>query len=148
MECPHGSYSEAKSRLHWFLNIWKMPPQRTDNERRIRVHLMKKRAHVHAPACNVHVVPINVLKIFSYPKFSCLIFFYSKNWGTYLHKTAYARAHVHVGHVANCQPHRGDTHGWHKKIESIQLTEAIVIPLWSCSWGRGHACTQASIRSN
>ena len=30
-------------------------------------------------ACNVHVVPIIVLKIFSYPKFCCLIFFYDKN---------------------------------------------------------------------
>ncbi len=56
-----------------------MPPQQTYNERRARVHLMKKRAHVHAHACNVHVVPINVLRMFLYPKFSCLIFFYSKN---------------------------------------------------------------------
>ena len=36
---------------------------------RARVHLTKKRAHVHARACNVHVVPTNVLRIFSYPKF-------------------------------------------------------------------------------
>ena len=46
---------------------------------RARVHLTKKRAHVHARACNVHVVPINVLRIFSYPKFCCLIFVYNKN---------------------------------------------------------------------
>ena len=56
-----------------------MPPRRTYNERRVRVHLTKKRAHVHARACKVHVVPINVLRIFSYPKFCCLIFFYDKN---------------------------------------------------------------------
>ena len=30
-------------------------------------------------ACNVHVVPIIVLRIFSYPKFWCLTFFYDKN---------------------------------------------------------------------
>ena len=29
--------------------------------------------------CNVHVVPIIVLRIFSYPKFWCLTFFYDKN---------------------------------------------------------------------
>ena len=56
-----------------------MPPRRTYNERRVRVHLMKKRAHVLAHACNVHVVPINVLRIFSNPQFCCLIFFYDKN---------------------------------------------------------------------
>ena len=31
-------------------------------------------------ACNIHVVPINVLRIFSYSKFWCLTFFYNKNW--------------------------------------------------------------------
>ena len=30
-------------------------------------------------ACNVHVVPIIVLRIFCYPKFWCLTFFYDKN---------------------------------------------------------------------
>ena len=30
-------------------------------------------------AYNVHVVPIIVLRIFSYPKFWCLTFFYDKN---------------------------------------------------------------------
>ena len=57
----------------------KMPPRRTYNERRARVHLTKKRAHEHERAHNVYVVPINVLRIFSYPKFCCLIFFYDKN---------------------------------------------------------------------
>ena len=33
-------------------------------------------------ACNVHVVPIIVLRMFSYPKFWCLTFFYDKNWGS------------------------------------------------------------------
>ena len=56
-----------------------MPPRWTYNERRVRVHLMKKRAHVHARACNVHVVPINFLIMFSYPKFGCLTFFYNKS---------------------------------------------------------------------
>ena len=52
-----------------------MPPQRTYNERRARVHLTKKKhAYVHTHAYNVHVMPINVLRIFSYPKFCCLIF--------------------------------------------------------------------------
>ena len=56
--------------LSWKMIQWrKMLPRRTDNERRARVHLTKKRAHVHARACNVHVVPINVLIIFSYHKF-------------------------------------------------------------------------------
>ena len=32
-----------------------------------------------------------------------------------LHKTARARAHVHVGHVVCCHPRRGDTHGARKK---------------------------------
>ena len=34
---------------------------------------------------------------------------------TCLHKKARARAHVHMGHVARCQPHRGDAHGARKK---------------------------------
>ena len=41
--------------------------------------LRKKRAHMHVRAYNVHVVPIIVLRIFSYPKFWCLTFFYDKN---------------------------------------------------------------------
>ena len=32
-----------------------------------------------------------------------------------LHKMAHARTHVHVGHIACFQPHRGDTHGAMKK---------------------------------
>ena len=72
--------------------------------------LRKKRAHVHAHACNVLVVPTNVLRIFSYPKFCCLIFstikieevrFFFTFLGTCLDKTARARAHGHVGHVGH-----------------------------------------------
>ena len=35
--------------------------------------------------------------------------------GMCLQKTAHARVHVHVGHVAYCHPHRGDKHGARKK---------------------------------
>ena len=46
-----------------------MPKHHVYNKRRVRVHLTKKKhAHVHACACNMHVVPINVLRMFSYPK--------------------------------------------------------------------------------
>ena len=38
------------------------------------------------------------------------------SFSTCLHKTARARAHVHVGHVACCHTRRGDTHGARKKI--------------------------------
>ena len=33
------------------------------------------------------------------------------SFGACLQKTARARAHVHVAHVACCHPRRGDTHG-------------------------------------
>ncbi len=46
-----------------FATLSKMPSRRTYNEHRVRVHLTKKHAHVHAHACNVPVVPIKVLRI-------------------------------------------------------------------------------------
>ena len=44
---------------------------------KIWAHTFKKR-HVDVPQ-HMHVVPIIVLRIFSYPKFWCLTFFYDKN---------------------------------------------------------------------
>ena len=124
-----------------------MPPRRTYNERRARVHLTKKRAHVHARACNVHVVPTNVLRIFSYPKFCCLIFFYDKNWGSYVFLLFWAHAfkkrHVHVPtctwrtwHVVT---HVEETHTEsHKKIWADSVNgshrNSTLKLFLSCSW--------------
>ena len=50
-------------------------------------------------------------------------------WGTCLHKKARACAHMHMGHMARCQPRRRHTHRARKKIEPIRWSEPREIQL-------------------
>ena len=77
------------------------------NEHRVKIHLTKKHAHMHACACSAHQCPQNfhlpqilLFNFFLWQKLRKLGFLHFL--GMCLHKTARARGHVHVGHLACC----------------------------------------------